>query len=106
MLMDLTNWFNNDMLDAETVTSTLHAGFEAEKGLFHLAHAKDVAPPTAEAPGKPALPAGQGVLNYPEYVRLLDEAGYTGPLVIEHLTESEVPDAVSFVSAQLSGLRA
>jgi sugar phosphate isomerase/epimerase len=107
MLMDPTNWFNNDMLDAETVTSTLHAGFEAEKGLFHLAHAKDVAPPTAEAPGKPALPGpGQGVLNYPEYVRLLDEAGYTGPLVIEHLTESEVPEAVSFVSAQLSGLRA
>ena len=51
MLMDPTNWFNNDMLDAETVTSTLQAGFEAEKGLFHLAHAKDVAPPTAEAPG-------------------------------------------------------
>ena len=46
------------------------------------------------------------MLNYPEYVRLLDEAGYTGPLVIEHLTESEVPEAVSFVSAQLSALRA
>ena len=56
MLMDPTNWFNNDMLDVETVTSTLHAGFEAEKGLFHLAHAKDVAPPTTKSPGKPALP--------------------------------------------------
>ena len=51
MLMDPTNWFNNDMLDAETVTSTLQAGFEAEKGLFHLAHAKDVAPPRLRPPG-------------------------------------------------------
>jgi hypothetical protein len=51
MLMDPTNWFNNDMLDAETVTSTLHAGFEAEEGLFHLAHAKDVAPPRLRPPG-------------------------------------------------------
>jgi sugar phosphate isomerase/epimerase len=83
MLMDPTNWFTNEMLDEKTVMSTLQSGFEAERGLFDLAHAKDVAPPTVEAPGKPALPGpGQGVLNYPEYVRLLDEAGYGGPLVI------------------------
>ena len=37
LLMDPTNWFTNDMLDAATVTATLRAGFEAEDGLFHLA---------------------------------------------------------------------
>ena len=51
LLMDPTNWFNNDMLDAATVTATLRAGFEAENGLFHLAHAKDVAPPRPKSPG-------------------------------------------------------
>ena len=59
MLMDPTNWFNNDMLDAETVTSTLQAGFEAEKGLFHLAHAKDVASPTDQGPRETGV-AGPG----------------------------------------------
>jgi sugar phosphate isomerase/epimerase len=107
MLMDPTNWFGVDDLDPDTVTATLRRGFAAEHGLFRLAHAKDVAP--AREPGalKPALPGpGQGVLNYPEYIKLLRAEGYDGPLVIEHLTEPEVPDAVGFVRRQLDSAAA
>lgn len=102
LLMDPTNWFTNDMLEAEKVTATLRRGFQAEAGLFHLAHAKDVAPPNEAHPDKPSLPGpGQGVLNYPEYLRLLKSSGYDGPLVLEHLTEEEVPSALEFVKRQL-----
>lgn len=89
----------------EHVAAVLEQGFAAERDLFHLAHAKDVAPPK---PGrdKPDLPGpGQGILDYPRYLRLLREHGYDGPLVIEHLTEAELPAAVAFIEAQLQVLQ-
>jgi sugar phosphate isomerase/epimerase len=95
LLMDPTNWFEPDMLGR--VTETIERGFATERGLFLLAHAKDVTPP---APGsdKPGLPAaGQGVLDYATYVRLLHEHDYTGPLIIEHLTEAQIPDTMRYV---------
>lgn len=110
MLMDPTNWFTTAMLDPATVTqtvdATLRSGFEAEAGLFKMAHAKDVClgEQGLDAP-KPALPGpGQGVLNYPLYLELLAEHGYDGPLIIEHLTEAEVPEAVEFMREQLATL--
>jgi len=97
LLMDPTNWFEAEQVRPECVRAVIERGFAAERGLFRLAHAKDVAPP---APGsrKPALPGpGQGILDYATYVRLLTEHGYTGPLIIEHLTEDEIPAAAAYV---------
>jgi sugar phosphate isomerase/epimerase len=104
LLMDPTNWFGAATARPEDVASVLDKGFAAERGLFRLAHAKDVAPPR---PGreKPELPGpGQGILDYPRYLHLLRQHGYDGPLVIEHLTEAEVPAAVAFIEAQLQAL--
>lgn len=104
LLMDPTNWFSATTAQPEFVTAVLEQGFAAERGLFHLAHAKDVTPPR---PGreKPELPGpGQGILDYPRYLRLLREHGYDGPLVVEHLTEAELPAAVAFIGAQLQAL--
>lgn len=101
LLMDPTNWFSADAVQPEQVPDVLERGFAAERGLFRLAHAKDVAPPR---PGreKPELPGpGQGILDYPRYLRLLRQHGYDGPLIIEHLTEDEVPAAVAFVASQI-----
>jgi len=101
--MDPTNFFTNELAKPELVDDTIRAGFEAEGPYFKLAHAKDV---TAPAPGspKPGLPGpGQGLINYPLYLDLLSQYGYDGPLVIEHLTEDEVPDAVSFVEKHIAG---
>jgi sugar phosphate isomerase/epimerase len=97
MLMDPTNWFEADMVRPELVRGVIERGFAAERGLFRLAHAKDVTP---AAPGsrKPGLPGpGQGMLDYGTYVRLLKEHGYTGPLIIEHLHEPDIPDACRYV---------
>jgi len=97
LLMDPTNRFEPNMVERGQVGAVLRRGFAAERGQFRLAHAKDVTP---AAPGgnKPGLPGpGQGILDYRLYLRLLKEHGYDGPLIIEHLTEREVPDAMSYV---------
>ncbi len=97
MLMDPTNWFEAEVARTDRVREVIERGFAAERGLFRLAHAKDVTP---ALPGtrKPGLPGpGQGILDYALYVRLLKEHGYTGPLIIEHLTEPDVPAAMAYV---------
>jgi sugar phosphate isomerase/epimerase len=97
LLMDPTNWFENESVDPEIVPDVIRRGFEAERGLFRLAHAKDVAP-AEPGSSKPALPGpGQGILDYATYVACLRADGYDGALVIEHLTEGDVPDAVRYV---------
>jgi sugar phosphate isomerase/epimerase len=101
MLMDPTNWFDVELAQPAHVPDVLERGFAAERGLFRLAHAKDVAP---AAPGadKPGLPGpGQGLIDYPRYLRLLRGHDYDGPLVIEHLTEDEVPAALRFVQRHI-----
>jgi sugar phosphate isomerase/epimerase len=104
LLMDPTNWFDNESARPERVAAVIDAGFEAERGLFRLAHAKDVTPPEPGSP-KPGLPGpGQGLLDYPRYLSRLAEHGYDGPLVIEHLTEAEVPQALRFVQGQIDAL--
>jgi len=97
LLMDPTNWFEAELAEPALVPAVIERGFAAEKGLFRLAHAKDVTP---GVPGsrKPGLPGpGQGILDYPTYVRLLKAHGYDGPLIVEHLTEAEVPAALAYV---------
>jgi sugar phosphate isomerase/epimerase len=104
--MDPTIWFTAAIARPEHVAAVLQQGFAAEAGLFRLAHAKDVLPPR---PGreKPDLPGpGPGILDYPRYLRLLRDSGYAGPLVIEHLTETDLPAALAFLVAQMQALDA
>jgi sugar phosphate isomerase/epimerase len=100
LLMDPTNWFEPDMLGS--MTETLERGFAVEHGLFLLAHAKDVAPPDpgSDKPGLPA--AGQGLLDYATYARLLREHDYAGPLIVEHLTEAQIPETMRYVQRFLA----
>ncbi len=102
LVMDPTNWFDTATATPAGVPTVIQQGFEAERGLFRLAHAKDVVP-TAPGSALPALPApGQGILDYPLYLRLLREHDYDGALVIEHLTEQEIEAAVAFLRQQLA----
>jgi sugar phosphate isomerase/epimerase len=97
LLMDPTNWFDVEDARPDRVDNVIRRGFAAEQGLYCLAHAKDVTPAQSGAQ-KPGLPGpGQGILNYELYVRLLREQSYDGPLIVEHLTEAEVPAAVEYV---------
>ena len=63
-----------------------------------LAHAKDL-----DHGGEAGdLPAGQGVLDYERYVRLLARCGYTGPLVLHGLEEQHVDACIAFLSGTLA----
>jgi sugar phosphate isomerase/epimerase len=101
LLMDPTNWFDNALAQPEHVQSVIERGFAAERGLFRLAHAKDMTPPTLGA-DRPGLPGpGQGIIDYALYITLLRQHAYTGALVIEHLTEDEVPAAMRYVQSHI-----
>ena len=59
-----------------------------------VAHAKDV---KAAADGTDLPAAGQGVLDYPLYLRLLAQLNRPLDLIVEHLTLPDVARARDFV---------
>ncbi len=63
-----------------------------------LAHAKDL-DHDGDAGHKAA---GQGVLDYDRYVRLLRSCDYKGPLLLHGLSEAQVPSCVAFLRAKLA----
>ena len=70
-----------------------------------LAHAKDL---TEASDGKGSshrttVAAGQGELDYPYCLSLLQKAGFDGPLILHSLREDEVPASVKFLRSKLSG---
>ena len=65
-----------------------------------LAHAKDLNH-DGDAGHEPA---GHGLLDYDRYVRLLKQAGYTGPLVLHGLNESQVDGCVAFLREKLAAV--
>ena len=58
-----------------------------------IAHAKDL----TEDDSVGHVATGQGALDYKLYLRLLQQAGFKGPLILHNLSEEEVPGAVSFL---------
>lgn len=65
-----------------------------------LAHAKDLSH-DGEAGN---LAAGTGLLDYPLYLSLMQQAGFTGPLILHGLTEAQTSTAVAFLRQTLSTL--
>lgn len=63
-----------------------------------IAHAKDLSH-DGEA-GQEA--AGTGLLDYPLYLSLMQRSGFTGPLILHGLTETQSSDAVAFLRNTLT----
>lgn len=76
-------------------TAVLDEAFELLTGEIILAHAKDL-----DSEGT-VVPAGQGQLDYDLYLRLLEEVGYDGPLILHGLQRKDVPEAAEFLRAAL-----
>ena len=63
-----------------------------------LAHAKDL-----DHDGDAGhLAAGTGLLDYPLYLSLLQQAGFTGPLILHGLSEAQASHAIAFVRHTLT----
>ncbi|MCU0975568.1 MAG: sugar phosphate isomerase/epimerase [Steroidobacteraceae bacterium] len=117
LLMDPTNYFESHNIDA--MDHELNKIFNALSGSIRIAHAKDVKRAGADKSEKHAaidaaeshtyrgvgeieLPApGQGSLNYDLYLKRLSKHHPNIPIIIEHLDESDVPRAKSFLDGKL-----
>jgi sugar phosphate isomerase/epimerase len=96
VVMDGANLFHDGELPA--MGAILDEAFALLGPDIALAHAKDLS--RDGAAGHEA--AGQGVLDYPRYLRLLIGSGYAGPLILHGLSEAQVPGCVRFLAAQLA----
>lgn len=97
VVLDGANLFHHGEL--RRMREILDEAFDLLAGDIVLAHAKDLAR-DGEAGD---LPAGRGLLDYDRYLRLLHKAGYTGPLILHGLHESQVDESVKFLHAKMPG---
>ena len=74
----------------------LEEAFELLGGDLLLAHAKDV-----NGSGE-VVAVGKGDLDYEQYLKHLDEAGYGGPLIMHGLAEEEVEGSLAFLRRKLA----
>ena len=116
LLMDPTNYFEDHNID--DVDGVINRIFDALQDRVRIAHAKDVkrsadsAEKHAELDASEAhtfrgvgaieLPApGLGALNYDLYVKRLAKHHPNIPIIIEHLSEDDVPRAKAFIDERL-----
>jgi sugar phosphate isomerase/epimerase len=95
--MDGANIFPTGTL--ERMGEVLRHAFDLLGGDIALAHAKDLVA-DGEAGNKPA---GTGVLDYGLYLRLLEQSGFTGSLILHSLKEEEMPFSLGFVRERMKG---
>ncbi len=83
----------------QQIHSVLDEAFDLLGKDIVLAHAKD------RDPDDTFRAAGEGVLDYDHYLRLLKAAAFDGPLILHGLTEAQVDAAVGFLRDRLQGRR-
>jgi sugar phosphate isomerase/epimerase len=96
VVMDGANLFHEGELPK--MRRILEDAFELLGDEIILAHAKDLS--RDGAAGQKA--AGTGLLEYDQYLSLLNAVGFDGPLILHGLTEAQVPLSVTFVQEKLS----
>jgi len=80
----------------------LDEAFELLGDDIALAHAKDLDHDGAAG----HLPAGHGLLDYDQYLGLLQRAGYSGAVILHGLTEAQIDGCVEFLRNKLARLDA
>ena len=51
------------------------------------------------------VPAGQGLLDYDDYLARLRQIGFRGPLIVHGLQEGQVGECLSFLRKKILGYR-
>lgn len=102
VVMDPANYFQPHTLDQ--MQEVLADVFARVGEFIVLAHAKDVRGP--EPGGRECIrpAAGNGVLDYPFYLRLLRDSGYDGALIMHSLEEHEVPRSRDYLRRHLAAI--
>ena len=95
VVMDGANVFHKGELPH--MTAILTEAFDLLGHDIALAHAKDL---TEDGHAGNAA-AGTGLLDYDLYMRLLQESGYTGAVVLHGLSEAQTPECIDFLRTKL-----
>ncbi|MBM3726997.1 MAG: sugar phosphate isomerase/epimerase [Acidobacteria bacterium] len=82
------------------MTEILQEAFSLVGKDIVLAHAKDL-DHDGDAGHKAA---GEGLLDYSLYLRLLRDQGFSGPLLLHGLSRAQVPGCLAFLEKKLAGL--
>lgn len=91
VVMDGANIFHKGQLPR--MRELLEDAFTLLGADIALAHAKDL-----DHDGEAGhLPAGRGVLDYAQYLALLQRSGFTGALILHGLAEDDVASCLAFV---------
>lgn len=81
--------------DERPMSQVLDEAFDLLGEHIVIAHAKD------RGADDSFRVAGEGILDYDHYLRLLQGIGFTGPLIIHGLAEAQVDAALQFVRGKL-----
>jgi sugar phosphate isomerase/epimerase len=98
VVMDPANLFHTGEL--QNARPIMEQAFSLLGDSIAIAHAKDLAK-DGEAGH---LAAGQGLLDYDQYLALLDASGFDGALVLHGLAESDVDASLAFLEAKLGAV--
>ncbi len=91
IIMDGANLFRPDQV--RDMQNVLDEAFDLLGKDIVIAHAKDF----SFHGDLNFVAAGQGILDFPHYIRLLDQWGYQGPLIMHGLSETQVPESSRFL---------
>ena len=98
VVMDGANIFHKDELPK--MREILDEAFALLGNDIALAHAKDL-----DRDGHAGnLAAGTGLLDYDQYIGLLNEVGFDGAVVLHGLSEEQVPFCVNFLQEKIDAL--
>jgi len=98
IVMDGANLFH--VGDLARMSDVLDEAFDLLGADIVLAHAKDLVKDGQAG----NIAAGTGRLDYGRYLRLLQQAGYNGPLMLHSLDEEQAPTSVAFLRERLAQL--
>ena len=95
IIMDGANLFLPSQI--KNMQSTLEDAFRYLGHDIISVHAKDIAP----GEGLEFVAAGEGLLDYTTYVKLLKQYNYTGALILHGLSAAQVPASMRFLKEVL-----
>lgn len=98
VVMDVANLFQKGQARRESVRPIMRRAFNLLGKHVALAHGKDI----KEGDGLEFTGAGNGIVDFPYFKELLDEAGYDGCMLLHGIKrEEEFPRSVAFVNRAL-----
>lgn len=94
IVMDAANLYNPE--SSRSLNDIISEGFDLLGELIIIAHAKDIViDGQAEF-----VAAGQGIVDYNHYLKLLAAVHFTGPLILHGLREIQVAESLAYIRSQ------